>query len=312
MDAAAELGCDLVNVWNGQDGYDYTFQADYLEERDWLVEGLRECAEYRSDIRLSLEYKPKEPRTHSYLGTAAGTLVLVQELGLPNAVRMLVAQTKGLILITGSTSQGKSSTLSGMIDHINTNQRKHIITIEDPIEHVHANKKSVVRQRQVGRDTRTYASGLRAALRQDPDVIAIGEMRDYDSIRIALTAAETGVLVISTLHVISIDKMIERLLSYAPEEDVHHIRYLLADALQGVVHQELIPATDGGKCVGCEVLIAVDAVRNIIRRGESFMLRNIIHTGSRYGMISMRQSIGQLLERGRISQEMAERVLANY
>jgi len=281
-------------------------QEQFLQDADYDLMAQDDQGRYRVNVSMNdgfvgtvIRVLPEAPRN-------------LEELGLPNAVKMLVAQTKGLILITGSTSQGKSSTLSGMIDEINTNQRKHIITIEDPIEHVHASKKGVVRQRQVGRDTRTYASGLRAALRQDPDVIAIGEMRDYDSIRIALTAAETGVLVISTLHVISIDKMIERLLSYAPEEDVHHIRYLLADALQGVVHQELIPATDGGKCVGCEVLIAVDAVRNIIRRGESFMLRNIIHTGSRYGMISMRQSIGQLLERGRISQEMAERVLANY
>jgi twitching motility protein PilT len=236
----------------------------------------------------------------------------LDQLGLPNIVKVLSAQTKGMILITGSTSQGKTSTLSGMIDEVNTNHRRHVVTIEDPIENVHINKKGVVRQRQVGRDTQSFSRGLRAALRQDPDVIAIGEMRDYESIKIALTAAETGVLVISTLHVISIDKMVERLLSYAPEEDIRHIRYMLADALQGVIHQELIPALDGSKRVGCEVLVAVDAVRNIIRRGESFMLRNVIQSGGKHGMVSMRQSVGQLLERGEISAEMAERVLSNY
>lgn len=234
------------------------------------------------------------------------------ELRLPPSVKALTAQTKGLVLITGSTSQGKSATMAGMIDEINTNFRRHIVTIEDPIETLHLNKKSVVRQREVGRDTKSFHTGLRAALRQDPDVIAIGEMRDYESIRIALTAAETGVLVLSTLHIISVDKMIERLLSYAPSDDTGHLRYLLADALQGVIHQELLPATDGGKRVACEILIAVDAVRNVIRRGDAFMLRNIIDTGRKYGMVSMRQSITELLERKQISQEVAERVLVNY
>jgi twitching motility protein PilT len=236
----------------------------------------------------------------------------IDELHLPPVVKTLSRKTKGLVLITGSTSQGKSATMSGMIDEINTNFRRHVVTIEDPIETLHLNKLGIVRQREVGRDTKSFHSGLRAALRQDPDVIAVGEMRDYETIRIALTAAETGVLVLSTLHIISIDKMIERLLSYAPADDTGHLRHLLADALQGVIHQELLPALDGGKRVACEVLMAVDAARNIIRRGEAFMLRNIIHTGSRYGMIAMRQSVAELLEKGDISQEVAERVLVNY
>ena len=240
------------------------------------------------------------------------TVASLDDLHLPDIVKVLAKQTKGLVLITGSTSQGKTSTMSGIINEINVNQRHHIVTIEDPIESVHVNLKSIVRQREVGRDTESFYTGLRAGLRQDPDVIAIGEMRDYETIKIALTAAETGVLVLSTLHVISIDKLIERLLSYSPSEDKGHLRFLLAGALQGVIHQELLPALDGGKRVACEVLIATDAAKNVIRRRDSFMLRNIIHTGSQHGMISMRQSVAELVDKGLISAEVAENVLVNY
>ena len=236
----------------------------------------------------------------------------LDELHLPDIIKTLATQTKGLVLITGSTSQGKTSTMSGIIHEINVNQRRNIVTIEDPIESAHVNIKSIVRQREVGRDTKTFYSGLRAALRQDPDVIAIGEMRDYETIKIALTAAETGVLVLSTLHIISIDKLIERLLSYSPSEDKGHLRFLLAGAIQGVIHQELLPAQEEGKRVACEVLIATDAARNIIRRRDSFMLRNIMHTGSQHGMITMRQSVNELLDKGLISAEVAENVLVNY
>ncbi len=236
----------------------------------------------------------------------------IDDLHLPPIVKTLAAATKGLILITGSTSQGKTTTMSAIINHINTTQRRHVVTIEDPVETLHMNKMSIVRQREVGRDTATFYNGLRAALRQDPDVIAIGEMRDYETIKIGLTAAETGVLVISTLHIISIDKLLERVLSYAPAEDQSHLRYLLAGALQGVIHQELIPAIEGGKRVACEVLISNDAVKNIVRHRDSFMLRNIINTGGRYGMISMRQSVSEMVEQGAIAKDVADPIMANY
>ncbi len=236
----------------------------------------------------------------------------LEQIRMPPVVNYLTAQTKGLVLITGSTSQGKTTTMSAMIHEINTYQRKHIVTIEDPIETVHTNRQSIVRQREVGRDTVTFASGLRAALRQDPDVVAIGEMRDYETIRIALTAAETGVLVMSTLHVISLDKVIERLLSYAPVEDEGHLRYLLAGALQGIIHQELLPAIDGGKRVAVEVLIATDAAKNVIRNRGTFHLRNIITTGAKYGMMTMDQSVQSLLAEGAITPEVAAAVMVNY
>jgi len=233
-------------------------------------------------------------------------------LHLPPIVRELTTRSKGLVLLTGSTGQGKTTTMAAMIDLINRTQRKHIVTIEDPIEAVHENIKGVVRQREVGKDTRSFKAALRAALRQDPDVIAIGEMRDYETIRIALTAAETGVLVMSTLHVISIDKIIERLLSYSPPEEEGHVRNLLADCLEGIIHQELLPAKDGSKRVACEIMVASTAVRNIIRRRGTFMLRSVIQTGTKQGMVSMMQSIGALLEEGAITPDVAESVLYNY
>jgi twitching motility protein PilT len=235
-----------------------------------------------------------------------------EELRLPEVVRQLAYATKGLVLLTGSASQGKTTTMTALIDEINTHFARHIITIEDPIEYLHTNKKGLVRQRQAGRDTADFHSGLRAALRQNPDVISIGEMRDYETIKIALTAAETGCLVISTLHIISIDKIIERLLSFAPSEDEGHIRYVLADTLVGVIHQELLPTVDGGKRVACEVLIVNQATKHIIRNRGAFFLRNVITTGKKFGMVPMSVSIQNLLDEGTISAETANDVMVNY
>ena len=231
---------------------------------------------------------------------------------LPPVVKELTRHTKGLILITGSPAQGKTTTMSAIIDDVNHRERKHIVTIEDPIEAVHANDKSVIRQREIGKDTTSFPRALRAALRQDPDIVAVGEMRDYETIRIALTAAATGVLVLSTLHVISIDKIIERMISYSPPEEEGHIRNLLADSLQGIVHQELLPTVDKRKRVAAEILLATDAVRNIIRRRGTFMLRSVIQTGTKLGMCTMAQSVGALLDEGVIAPEVADAVLYNY
>ncbi len=260
--------------------------------------------------RVNVSYNDGEVGT--VIRLLASAPLPLEQLHLPPLVGELAAARKGLVLITGSTSQGKTTTLAGMIDAINTHCRKHIITIEDPIEYVHTSRQSVIRQREVGRDTQSFARGLRAALRQDPDVIAIGEMRDYETIKIALTAAETGVLVLSTLHIISIDKIIERLLSYAPDGSDGHIRALLAEALLGVIHQELLPTIDGGKRVACETLVATDGVRNVLRKRDTYHLRNAITTGQRYGMQTMKASLDQLRDEGVILDRVYEAVLANY
>ena len=236
----------------------------------------------------------------------------IAELSLPVTVKDLAHRTKGLVLITGSTSQGKTTTMAAMIDEINSTCEKHIVTIEDPIEYVHTNKAGMVRQREVARDTQSFYTGLRAALRQDPDIIAVGEMRDYETIKIALAAAETGVLVLSTLHVISLDKIIERLLSYAPATDEGQLRFLLAESLQGIIHQELVPTVSGGRRVACEILVVTTAAKNIIRRKGGFFLRSVIETGKKHGMATMTESINALLDAGTISEGVAKSVLANY
>ena len=273
------------------------------------------------DFDLMLAYNGARFRINvGYFNGAVGATVRVlagepktpDELHLPETVKTLAQKEKGLVLITGSTSQGKTTTMSSMIDYINMTQRKHIVTIEDPIEYVHINKKGIVRQREVGRDTKSFAAGLRAALRQDPDVIAIGEMRDYETIKIALTAAETGILVLSTLHVISIDKMIERILSYAPDEGENTIRFLLAETLQGVIHQELLPLVTGGQRVACEILTTTTGSKNIIRRKGGYHLRSVVDTGKKYGMCTMAESIESLLAQKLIAPETAKRVLVNY
>jgi len=254
---------------------------------------------FNGDVGSTIRILPTRPRT-------------IDELFLPDAVKDLTSRTKGLVLITGSTSQGKTTTMAAMIDQINSTCDKHIVTIEDPIEYVHTNKVGVVRQREVGKDTQTFQTGLRAALRQDPDVIAIGEMRDYETIKIALAAAETGVLVLSTLHVISIDKIIERLLSYATISDEGQLRFLLAESLQGMIHQELIPTVNSEQRVACEVLIVTNAAKNIIRRKGGFFLRTVIETGKKHGMVTMAESVNALLEAGTINEGVAESVMANY
>jgi len=254
---------------------------------------------FNGDVGAIIRILPTEPRTF-------------EELLLPEIVSALAHRTKGLVLITGSTSQGKTTTMASMIDEINKTSKKHVITIEDPIEYVHTNKSGIVRQREVGKDTQSFYTGLRAALRQDPDVIAIGEMRDYETIKIALAAAETGVLVLSTLHVISIDKIIERLLSYAPASDEGQLRFLLAESLQGMIHQELIPTIDGGQRVACEILVVTNAAKNIIRRKGGFFLRSIIETGKKYGMVTMSESVNDLLDGGVINEGVAKSILANY
>ena len=237
----------------------------------------------------------------------------LEEIQLPTIVTEMCNRDKGLILLTGTTSQGKTTSLSAMVDYLNRNAKKHIITIEDPIEYIHENKHSIVRQREIGRDTKDFAAGLKAALRQDPDVIVIGEMRDYESIQIALTAAETGVLVLSTLHAISIDKILERLFSYVPPEQESQIRIMLAEALLCVVHQELLPTLDGGKCVACEILVNTQAVKHTLRRRETFFLKNYIVTSEKsHGMRTMRHSLDLLLKAEAISQDQHDKVLINY
>ena len=286
-----------------------------------LTEEQKKKFEQELDYDLMLANKHGRYRINvGYFNGSVGSIIRVlptepmplERLQLPEVVEDLANRTKGLVLITGSTSQGKTTTMSSMIDRINETSKKHIITIEDPIEYVHTNKVGLIRQREIGKDTQSFYAGLRAALRQDPDIIAIGEMRDYETIKIALAAAETGVLVLSTLHVISIDKIIERLLSYAPASDEGQLRFLLAESLQGIVHQELVPTIDNKQRLACEILVVTHAAKNIIRRKGGFFLRSVIETGKKHGMVTMSRSVNALLDKGIITEGVAKSILANY
>jgi twitching motility protein PilT len=199
-----------------------------------------------------------------------------------------------------------------MIDAINRHSQKHIITIEDPIEVLHTNQQSLVRQREVGRDTKTFASGLRAALRQDPDVVMIGEMRDAETIETALRAAEVGVLVLSTLHIVSIEKLVDRILTYMAPGREHMVRTMVSEVLQGVIHQELLPTVDGHKRVAAEILVATRPVRAQIRAGNEVMLRSSLMSGRESGMQTMNSSLDTLLAESVISDGVYENVMKNY
>jgi len=226
----------------------------------------------------------------------------LRELGLPPALGELANLSKGLVLITGPTGSGKSTTLAAMVDKINSERSEHIITLEDPIEFLHKHKMSVINQREIGCDAKSFAAALRASLRQDPDIILVGEMRDLDTIATVLTAAETGHLVLSTLHTLGAAKTIDRIVDVFPPHQQPQIRVQLSTVLQGVVSQQLIPRSDCmGRVVASEVMIVTPAIRNLIREGKSHQIASSIQTGSKYGMQSMDVSINNLYRRNIIS-----------
>jgi twitching motility protein PilT len=234
-------------------------------------------------------------------------IVPIDKLGLPPIVHELARRPRGIVLVTGPTGSGKSTSLAAMIDEINQTREEHIVTIEDPIEFVHAHKRCVINQRELGNDATSFGAALKAALRQDPDVILVGEMRDLDTISTALTAAETGHLVFGTLHTQDAPQTIDRVIDVFPPEQQAQIRVQLSVTLQGVITQQLLPTSDGaGRCVACEVLVPTPAVRNLIREGKIHQIPSIIQTGSAYGMQSMDSALATLVRAGKITQELAE------
>lgn len=228
----------------------------------------------------------------------------LESLGLPPVVAELAGRQHGLILVTGPTGSGKSTTLAAMVDKINRERSCHIITLEDPIEYLHQHRRSIVNQREVGSDTRSFASALRAALRQDPDVILVGEMRDLETIATAITAAETGHLVLATLHTSSAVQSVDRIIDVFPPHQQGQVRIQLADTLEGVITQQLLPRADRkGRVAAVEVLIATPAVKNLIREGKTHQIVSSMQTGARYGMQTMEMALRQLVTRGLIIDE---------
>lgn len=227
------------------------------------------------------------------------------QLHIPDVVIDLYEKQKGLILVTGPAGSGKSTTLACIINAINENCSKHIITLEDPIEYIHSHKKSIVSQREILQDTKSYEHALRAALRQSPDVILMGEMRDFETIQTVLTAAETGQLVLSTLHTVGAAKTIDRIIDVFPANQQQQIRVQLSMVIQAVVSQQLIPTVDGGLVPAFEIMLVNTAIRNMIRESKVFQMDNVIFSGTSEGMVTMDADILRLYKAGVISKENA-------
>jgi len=246
----------------------------------------------RGNLAAALRLIPNEIKT-------------ITELGMPQVVSDFAKYPRGLVLVTGPTGSGKSTTLAALIDKINTEKAHHIITIEDPIEFTHKSKKSVVVQREVHYDTYSFSAALRSSLRQDPDVVLIGEMRDLETISAAITIAETGHLVFATLHTNSAAQSIDRMIDVFPPHQQPQIRAQLANILMAICSQRLVPSIGGGRAVASEILIATPAVRNIVREGKSHQLDAVIQTGADQGMQSMDKTLANLVQSGTITTEDA-------
>lgn len=297
--------------------YSKMMPADTLEVLlEIMTETQRERFEDRGEYDMSFsipELGRYRVNAYKQRGSVALALRLVgtrvpspEALGVPESVINLYERKRGLILVTGPTGSGKSTTLAAIIDKINNNRDAHVITLEDPIEYLHQHKMAMVNQREIGLDSQSYANALRAALREDPDVILVGEMRDFETISVAITAAETGHLVLSTLHTIGAASTVDRVIDVFPPHQQQQIRVQFANVLEAVISQQLIPTMDGrGRVAAFEVMHANHAVRNLIREGKSHQLVSVMQTNRKMGMITMDESITQLFYEGKIDREMA-------
>lgn len=296
---------------DGHDGYETALLA-------MLTDSQRQIFEARSDLDFAYEiphvgrFRVNLLRQHKGVGAVfrlfPSRLYTLAELGLPQVVQALVRLEQGLVLVTGPTGSGKSTTLAAIIDHINRESDKHIVTIEDPLEFIHPNKKSLVTQREVGAHTTSFAAALRAVLREDPDIILLGELRDLETISLAITAAEIGHLVFGTLHTRTAASTVDRLLDVFPPEQQSQIRTMLAETLKGVIAQQLLVRADGqGRIVAVEILIGTTALANLIREGKTHQIPSLIQTGRRDGMQTMDQAILELLRSKQITPQEAYR-----
>ena len=233
------------------------------------------------------------------------------QIGLPEEVMKIASQTRGMVLVTGPAGSGKSTTLACVVDAINNSRNAHIITIEDPIEYIHRNQNSIVSQRELGIDTESYVTALRASLRQAPEVILLGEMRDMETIQTAMTAAETGHLLISTLHTVGAVNTIDRIIDVFPPTQQQQVRVQLSQVLKTVISQQLLPTVDGGLAPAFEIMHLNNAVRTMVRESRIHQLDNVIQTSGAEGMIGMDESILRLVKAGRVSKEVALRAAMN-
>lgn len=273
-------------------GNDVDFAFETHDGYRQRVNVFRYKGKYAATIRLLNDYIPS-----------------LSELNLPDVLQSLADEPRGLILVTGPTGSGKSTTLAAMIDHINHTRSEHILTVEDPIEYVYKQDKATIHQREVGQDVSSFAAALRSALREDPDIILVGEMRDYETISAAVTAAETGHLVMSTLHTIGAAQTIDRIIDSCPSEKQGQIRTQLASIIKGVITQSLIPKTDGtGRIAATEILVGTDAACNLIRENKCHQLNTVMQSGRTLGMHTLNNDLARLVTTGLITRENALRV----
>ncbi|MGH2920065.1 MAG: type IV pilus twitching motility protein PilT [Solirubrobacteraceae bacterium] len=273
-------------------------------ENDWQIDFAYAIPE-RARFRVNAYYQ------RAAIGAAFRlipfSIKTVDELGLPPVLHELARKPRGFVLVTGPTGSGKSTSLAAVVDEINETREEHIMTIEDPIEFLHSHKKCIVNQREIGSDAQSFGMGLKAALRQDPDVILVGEMRDLETIHTALTAAETGHLVFATLHTQDTPQTIDRIIDVFPAEQQQQVRVQLSVALQGIVTQTLLPTADGaGRVAACEVLLATPAIRNLIREGKTHQIYSSLQTGGNIGMQTMDAALATLVRQGKITAKLAE------
>jgi twitching motility protein PilT len=243
--------------------------------------------------------------------TIPSKVLTLDDLDMGKVFRDLSDLPRGLVLVTGPTGSGKSTTLAAMVDYVNDTRADHILTIEDPIEFVHESKKCLVNQREVHRDTHSFSNALRSALREDPDIILVGEMRDLETIRLALTAAETGHLVFGTLHTTSAAKTIDRVIDVFPAAEKDMVRSMLSESLMGVISQTLLKKPKGGRVAAHEIMIGTPAIRNLIREAKVAQMYSAIQTGASYGMKTLDQSLQELVQKGMISRETARERATN-
>ncbi len=236
----------------------------------------------------------------------------LDDLKAPGSFARFMTLERGLILVTGPTGSGKSTTLAAMVDHANATMKKHILTVEDPIEFVHQGKQSLINQREVGPHTRSFARALKSALREDPDIILVGEMRDLETISLALTAAETGHLVLGTLHTTSAPKTIDRIIDVFPGGDKDMVRAMLSESLQAVISQVLLKRTGGGRVAAHEIMVGTPAVRNLIRENKIPQIVSMLQTGGRFGMQTMRECIQKLVSDGAVAESELDRFKINF